>query len=69
MDDALCNMVTFSFVASHLLYAVGINVAAVADLLRLIESLEEIHTEVKGVITSPHLATTITNNVLRWCIL
>ena len=62
-------MGTFYFVLSHLFYAVGINVAAVAELLRLIERLEEIHTKVKVMIISPHLSTTIPNSVSRGCII
>ena len=39
--------------------------SAVAKLLRHIEMLEELHTEVQGVISSPHLATTLLFDVSR----
>ena len=39
--------------------------SAVAELLRLIERLEEIHIEVQGVISSPYIATTLLYDVLR----
>ena len=41
--------------------------SAVAELLCLIERLEELHTEVQRMISSPHLATTLLFNVMwRW---
>ena len=39
--------------------------SAVAEILRLIERLEELHTEVQGVISPPHLATTLLFDVSR----
>ena len=39
--------------------------SAVAELLRLIERLEEIHTEVQGMISSPHLSTKLLFDVSR----
>ena len=39
--------------------------SAVAKLLRLIERLEELHTKVQGMISSPHLAMTLLYDVLR----
>ena len=41
--------------------------SAVAELLRLIERLEDLHTEVQGRISFPHLATALLFDVLqRW---
>ena len=62
---ALRDLGTFAFVALHLFSAGGRHSSAVAKLLRLIERLEEIHTEVQGMISSPHLATTLLYDVSR----
>ena len=43
----------------------GRHSSAVAELLRLIERLEELYTEVQGMISSPHLATTLLFDVSR----
>ena len=55
-EEALRDLGTFAFVASHLFSAGGRHSSAVAELLRLIERLEELHTKVQGMISSPHLA-------------
>ena len=47
-DEALRDLGTFAFVASHLFSAGGHHLSAVAEILRLIERLEELHTEVRG---------------------
>ena len=57
-DEALHVLVTFAFVASHLFSTVGQHATAVLELFHIIERLEELHTEVQGMITSPHLETT-----------
>ena len=64
-DEELCNLGMFDFVASHLFYAGGHHSSAVADILCLIERLEEIHTLVQGMIPSPHLATKLLFDVPR----
>ena len=64
-DEALHNLGTFDFVASHLFYAGGRHLSVVTKLLRLIERLEELHTKVQGIISPPHLATTLFYDVLR----
>ena len=68
-DEALCGLGTFAFVASHLFSTGGWHSSAVAELLRLITRLEELHTEVQGMISSPHLATTVLFYMLRRWIL
>ena len=66
-DEALCDLGTFAFFALHLFPAGGRHLSAVAELLLLIERLEELHTEVQGIISSPHLATTLLVDVSpRW---
>ena len=62
-DEALRDLGTFAFVTLHLFYAGGRHLSAVAELLRLIDRLEELHTEVQGMISSPHLYTTLLFNV------
>ena len=64
-DEALCDFGTFVFVKSHFFSTVGRHPSAVAELLRLIERLEELHTEVQGMTTFPHLATTLLYDVSR----
>ena len=39
--------------------------SAVAEIIRLIERLKELHPEVQGIISSPHLATTLLFDLLR----
>ena len=49
-DEVLRNLGTFAFVASQLFPGGGLHELAVGDILHLIEILEDIHTEVKGMI-------------------
>ena len=65
-DEALHDLGTFAFVASHVFSTVGRHESAFTELLCLIERLEELHTEVQGMITSLHLATTLLYGVSRW---
>ena len=66
-DEAISDLVTFSFVAVRLLLVGRLHSSVVAELLCLIERLEETHTKVQGMISSPHLATTLLYDVLcRW---
>ena len=58
-EEALRDLGTFAIVASHLFSVGERHSSAVAELLRLIERLEELHMEVQGMISSPHLATTL----------
>ena len=46
VEESLCNLGTFAFVALHLLSTGGNHLPTVAELLRLIESLEGLHTHV-----------------------
>ena len=64
-EEALCGIGTFVSVASHLFSAGGWHSSAVAELLHLITRLEELHTEVQGMISPPHLSTTLLFNVPR----
>ena len=64
-DEALCNLRTVVFVALHLFSAGGRHSSAVADPFRLITRLEGLHTEVQGMISYPHLATTLLFDVSR----
>ena len=65
-DEALRDLSTFFFVLLHLFSAAGQHTSAVAELLRIIERLEELHIKVKEIITSPHLATTLLYDVTCW---
>ena len=66
-DKALRDLGTFAFVASHLFSTEERHLSTVAKLLRLIERLEELHTEMQGIISSPHRSTTVLFDVLwRW---
>ena len=56
-DEALHDLLIFSFVASHLFSVGRRHLSDVAELLRLIERLENIHTELQGIISPPHLFT------------
>ena len=59
-DEALCDLATFAFVASHLFSAGGGGYAAVfKEIILLIERLEKLHTKVQEIITSLHLAMTL----------
>ena len=49
-DKELRDLSTFAFVASHLFYAIGRHLSTVAEILCLVEKLEEIHTDVQGLI-------------------
>ena len=64
-DKALLNLGTFAFVVSHLLSAGRRHSYGFAELIRIIERLKELHTEVQGMISSPHLATTLIYDMLR----
>ena len=64
-DETLRELGTFAFVASHLFSAGRRHSSALAELLCLIERLEELHTELWGVISCPHLATTFLYDVSR----
>ena len=67
VDEALCELGTFAFVDSHLFSAGRRHSSVVVDLLCLITRLEELHTEVQGMILSPDLVTTLLYNFLwRW---
>ena len=66
-DKALRDLDTFDFVALQLFSAGGHHSFDVAELLRLIERLEELHTKVQGIISSPHLSTTLLFDVSRRC--
>ena len=66
-DEALHDLGTFPFVASYLFFAGGRHSSTVTELFRLIERLEELHIEVQGMISSPHLAATLLFDVSwRW---
>ena len=65
-DEALFGLGNFSFVASHLFYVGGgQHAVAVMELICLIEILEELHTEVQGIIISLYLTTTLLFDVSR----
>ena len=64
-DEALRDLVTFPFFALHLFSAGGHHSSTVTKLFRPIERLEELHTEVQGMISSPHLAATLLFDVSR----
>ena len=62
-DEALRNLGTFAFVLSHLFSTAGRQASALAELLCLIERLEELHAKVQGMIIPPHLATKLLYDV------
>ena len=64
-DEALWDLGTFAFAASHLFSTIGRHSYSVAELLHLIIRTEELHTEVQGMIPSPHLATPLLFDVSR----
>ena len=66
VEEALFDLGTFSPVASHLFSAGGRHLSTVTELLRIIERLEELHTKGQGIISSPHIATTLLFGVLQW---
>ena len=65
MDKALHDLGTFAFVASHLFSACWCHSSAIANLLRLIERLEDLHTEVQEMISFPQLTTKLLYDVSR----
>ena len=65
VDKALHDLGTSTFIALHLFSVDRIHLSAVAEFLCLIERLEELHTKVQGIISSPYLATTLMYNVSR----
>ena len=65
-DEVLHNLGMFAFVISHLFSAGVRHSSAIVELLHLIESLEELHTKLQGIISSPHLATKIIYDVSWW---
>ena len=62
-DEALFNLGTFFFVDSRLFYLGGCHLSAVAELLRLVNNMEKVHTKVQGMISSHQLATTLIYDV------
>ena len=68
-EKAIYDLGMFACVASHLFPTGGRHSYTIAELLHLIERLEEIHTEVQGMISPPHLTTTLIFDVLRRWIL
>ena len=54
-EESLRNLGTFAFVVSHLLSTGGLHLSDFAEILRLILSLEGLHTHVQGMISYPHL--------------
>ena len=50
-EEALCDPRIFAFVTLHLFSTGGWHLSAVAELLCLIERLEELYTEVQGMIS------------------
>ena len=58
-DETLRNLGTSAFVTSHLLSEGRSHLSAAVELLRLIGRMEELHTKVQGMITPPHLYTTL----------
>ena len=66
-DEELSNLGTLAFVVLHLFSAGWRHSSSVAKLLLIIERLEKLHTEVYGMISSPHLATSLLFSMLwRW---
>ena len=65
--EMLCDLGTFAFVALHLFSAGRRHSSDITDLLRLIERLKELHTEVQGIISSLHLSMTLIYDLSqRW---
>ena len=65
VDEALCDLGMFDFVTLHLLSVGGRHSSAVEEILFLIERLEDIHTKVQGMISSPHLSMALLYDVSR----
>ena len=61
--EALHDLGMFALVISHLFFAGRRHSSDIAEIFHLIERLKELHVEVKRVISSPHLSTTIMYNV------
>ena len=59
VEEALCELGTFAFVVLHLLSAGRRHPSAIAEIIFLIEILEELHIKVQGMISSLHLTTTL----------
>ena len=57
--EAIRDLGTFAFIASYLLSMGRRHATVIMDILYLIERLEELHTEVQGKITPPHLSTAL----------
>ena len=66
-DKALQDLGQFAFVALHFFSAGGWQSSSVVEILRLIKRLEELHTEVQGMISSLYLATTLMYYVYWRC--
>ena len=64
-EEAVRNLETFAFVASHLFSTVRQHSSAVVELLRLIERLKELHTKAQEMISSHHPATTLLYDMSR----
>ena len=67
VDDGLRNLVTLAFVTLHLFYPGGHHVAVIAEILLLIEILEELRINVHGMITYLHFSTTLLFDMSRRC--
>ena len=65
IEEALRTLGMVDFVASHLFSTGGWHSSAIAELLRVIEILEELHTEVQGMISPLHLSTAVLFDVSR----
>ena len=67
VEKVLRGLGTFASVNLHIFSAIGIHSSSVTELLCLIEILEDHHTKVKGVISSPQLAISLIYDVSwRW---
>ena len=64
-DEALLNLDIFYFIVLHLLSVGGIHAVSVMDLLHIIERLEDIQTEVQGMITLPNLTMVLLYDISR----
>ena len=64
-DKALRDLGMFAFVSLHLFSVGRRHPSAVTEILHLIEKLDELHAEVQGMISSPHLSTTLLYNYRR----
>ena len=64
-DEALRDLGTFSFAVLHLFSAGGTHEVAITEILRLIENMEDLHTNTQGMITPLHLAKTLMIDVYR----